>query len=158
MKIPMSRLTITALLLGLFCTGCAKPPIDESVYTEFEMHFVTPEEWDEELPDLRDDRCEEKIAYLRQVVVRVEEQRAAYAERCQALTDGQSAACQSLDDMIRVLTALSEMEAGLRNGQTLKGSLAQYLNYGLNDAQREDRAALTKRVRDLFILPKEGEN
>lgn len=153
----MSRMPLIALLVALCCTSCSKPPIDEAVYADFQLNFLSPEEWDEELEDLREDRCEQKLAHLRQVVVKVEVQRAAYAKRCQALAEPNSSACESLNDMNEILTAIGEMENGLRTGQTIKGTLGQYMNYGLDGARLEHRTALSKRVRELFIEEKNDE-
>jgi hypothetical protein len=158
MKVLMSRTSILSAMIGaLLLVSCAPAPIDQAVYDDFMTNFLYPEEWDEELEDRREDRVEEKLAYLRQVMVRVDDERMVYARRCNAL-DPRDSACQSVDDLLKVLTAINEVEMGLRDGQTVKGTLGQYMSYDMDDARRKARKEIAERVKKHFFLPKPEAN
>ena len=154
MKPSMLRLSILiAVLLATTLTSCTRVPIDQAVYNDFKLNFLSPEEWDEELADIREDRREERIAQLRQVLIRVEKERDIYAERCSPFSGAESSYCESLEQLTQVLMALGEVESGLRTGQQIKGTLTQRLNYNLNEERLEERRRLVKRVERHFIPP-----
>lgn len=151
MKTLMPRLPLLAVALAALLTSCTPAPIEQAVYDQFKLNFLEPEKWDEELDDLREDRVEEKLAFIRQVLVKIDDERMVYAKRCNPLAPAADPNCQTVDDLTRALNALAEVETGLLTGTTLKGGIGERLNYGLDDRRREERARIAKRVRKHFL-------
>jgi len=153
MKVPMSRITLLVVLSCLSLCSCAKPTLEQAVYDDFKLFFLSPEEWDLQLDEVREDRLQEKITHLRQVEIKVREEHDLYARRCDPLLGIGSSNCQSAEDLNKVLVAMSEVEIGLREGTGLKDTLSQRLNFGLSEARIENRTRLTQRVKKHFLPP-----
>lgn len=149
----MSRLPLLAALFFLLLSSCAKPTLEQAVFDDFQLFFLSPEKWDVELNEVREDRLQEKITYLRQVEIKVREEHMLYAKRCNPITETNSSNCQSAEDLNKVLIAMSEVELGLREGTLLKDSLSERLNYGLSEARIENRTRLAQRVKKHFLPP-----
>lgn len=150
----MLRFPISAVLLAAFLVSCSPKPIEQAVYDDFTLHYLSPEEWDKELEDIREDRVQERLAYLETVRERIDEERMIYAKRCNPFTEADSTNCQTADDLNSVLGAMEELRAGLLSGETLKGGLGQRLNYGLDASRLEVRSQIAQRVKKHF-LPEE---
>lgn len=151
MNIPMLRLPTLAALCSLLLASCAETPLDQAVYDNFMLYSVAPEEWDDKLDETRADRLQERLTFLRQVLIKIEAEHRTYALRCNPLQDLHSSSCQSAEDLQRVITSLQEIEASQRSGSHLRGSLTERLSFGLSEARADERARLAKRVRKHFF-------
>ncbi len=154
MKAPMLRLPIPAVVLAALLVSCSPKPIEEAVYDDFMLNYLSPVEWDKELDEMREDRRQERLSYLEEVRGRIDEERMLYARRCNPLTEADSTNCQSADDLNSVILILEEIRVGLLKGHKLKDGLGARLNYGLSENRIEERKQIAQRVKKHF-LPEE---
>lgn len=148
----MNRARLLALLfvgLGL-CSCTSELTTSEAVYDDFLTNYLTPEKWDEEVAKRREHAGDEYYLQLRRVMVFISEERDLYARRCDFLTDPASPACNSIKEMSDVLTALSDVELGLKEGRRMSDGLGAFLNYNLSDAHLAERERVAKRMKPFF--------
>ena len=148
----MIRARLLALLfvgLGL-CSCAAEMTTSEAIYDDFLTNYLTPEKWDEEVQKRREHASDEYYQELRRVMVHISDERDLYAKRCDFLTDPASPACNSIKEMSDVLTALSDVELGLKEGRRMSDGLGAFLNYNLSEAHLAERERVAKRMKPFF--------